>query len=138
VSYHDDKAIAQYVGGKVHDARVTVRWLEKANSDPVYYSTDFVQRCCEVWEDGNGDGTMPDHWQIDWFHFVDLITEGVGSASTGAVTGGIEDAVFEWTYRGGGKMILEEVKTKVRKSGDRISASQTAKRKAFEAKLDQL
>jgi hypothetical protein len=27
--YHDDKAIAEYVGGAVHDARVTVRWLEK-------------------------------------------------------------------------------------------------------------
>jgi hypothetical protein len=104
--------------------------------------TPTIGKCAGHPEDSGppqaGELVGRNHWQIDWFHFVDLITEGVGSASTGAVTGGIEDAVFEWTYRGGGKMILEEVKTKVRKSGDRISASQTAKRKAFEAKLDQL
>ncbi len=74
-----EEIIGEYVGGELRDVRVTVRWLE---DNPDYEREDpneghFVHLTIEVWAGDDGTELQPDHWQIDWFHFVGLLQDNL-------------------------------------------------------------
>ena len=76
MSDESEQILGEYVAGKIHDVLITVRWLESEYDSEDEYDHNFVHLRLEVWSGDEGTLDLPDHWQIDWVHYVGVIADG--------------------------------------------------------------
>ena len=76
MSDQTEQILGEYTAGEVYDVRVTVRWLESEYDSEEEMNHNYVHVRCEVWAGDTGTLDYPDHWQIDWVHYVNVIAGG--------------------------------------------------------------
>jgi hypothetical protein len=77
MSTETEEILGEYSAGEIHRVLVTVRWLENEYDPEEETDHNYVHVRCEVWAGDEGTLDYPDHWQIDWFHFVNVIADGL-------------------------------------------------------------